>query len=43
VRGGDGKPIIEGAKDLADKGAKTVETGVEKAGGFIDNLFNKKK
>ncbi|HET6251199.1 MAG TPA: hypothetical protein VFE47_26185 [Tepidisphaeraceae bacterium] len=40
ARSGDGHPIVQGAKDLAGKGAKAVGDGLDKAGSIINGLFN---
>ncbi len=40
---GDGQPIVEGAKNITEKGVKAVGTGLDKAGSFIHGLFNHNK
>jgi hypothetical protein len=42
VKGGDGKPIVQGAEKIADKGVKAIGKGLDKAGSFIGGLFKHK-
>jgi hypothetical protein len=37
---GDGTPIVQGVKNITEKGVKAVGTGLDKAGSFFHGLFN---